>query len=823
MSRTPWILTLLVVLAAGRSPSLQEPADAGKLDYYRDIRPILAVHCYRCHSKEVRKGKLRLDEKAVALKSLVPGRSGESELYRRIASTDPDERMPSKGEPLSGREIDLLKRWIDQGAEWGEDASTRRSHWAFQPVKRPEIPAVKNAGPSTPLGAGWVRTPVDAFVARGHEARGLVPAPEASGATLIRRLSLDLTGLPPGPGEVRAFLEDGSERAYEKLVDRLLESPHYGERWGRHWLDLARFAESSDYEANALRESAWRYRDYVVRSFNEDKPYDLFLRQQIAGDEMSPLTDETLIATGFLAHGRLDNNQENRAIQRNDHLVDIVNATGNVVFGLSIGCAQCHAHKWDPITAEDYYRFMGFFIKGQVNNLILEDPEAWKRYRAAIPRELEPTKKYLALLTSEAKKRLVRDARSKLSDEERKALDTAGEKRSNREKELAAAARKKLEFNRDRIRKASSQDDRKLFEELEKKIKRLEKKMPRKPHAWGFYSPASSPHKVDTLKIRGFYPMKYDPDQLRKASPKVLHRGDPHQAGKTVGAGWPAVLGPTPENLGERTRTALVEWLTRPDHPLTARVFVNYVWQQHFGKGIVATAGDFGLRGEKPSHPGLLDWLASEFARKGWSVKRLHRLIVLSSTYRQASRPHAKNEAIDRENRYLWRWSPRRLEAEAVRDSLLAVSGELDRTLGGKSIKEKPGSSDTDQTRRSIYYLQKRHDFPSVQEFFDGPRAGECCPKRYVSTVSLQSLYLINGPFAFERARAFAARVRKDERDDRERQVRRAFELALSRPPTRRDLEDASAFLDRYGKDPARGLDHLCHALMNLNEFVYVQ
>ena len=795
----------MALAAAGQA---QPPAP---VDYYRDVRPILTVHCYRCHSADTAKGKLRLDVREAAFKgggsgdlAIVKGKGAESLLVKLVSSKDPEERMPSKAPALSAAEIDVLRRWIDQGADWPDPTAV--THWAFKPPARPAVPAVKRSE--------WVRTPVDAFIARGHEARGLAPAPEAPRRVLVRRLTLDLTGLPPTPEEVEAFLADSSSDAVEKLVDRLLASPAYGERWGRHWLDLARFGETSGYEANALRTTAWRYRDYVIRSFNEDKPYDRFLREQLAGDELEPLSDEHLVATGFLAHGRLDNNQEDRAIQRNDHLIDITNAVANVVFGMQFGCAQCHDHKWDPITHEDYYRFMGFFVRGQVNHLLLKAPDEWKAYEKAFPKELQPTKDYLKLLQDGVRARLREEALKKLPPEAQTALS---ENKSPEQQALAKKVEKEqLTFTKEQLEKAASEDDRRLWKELEKKVQALEKRMPEKPQTWGFYSPATSPNRVDMVELKGFYPMKYEPDKLKQAKARLLKRGDPHQAGAELAPGWPAVFGPT---TGEATtRGALAEWLTSPASPLTARVWVNFVWQQHFGRGLVPTPGDFGLRGAKPTHPELLDWLSTEFAREKWSTQRLHRLIVLSSTYRQASRPDAANAKVDPENRHLWRWTPRRLESEAVRDSLLAVSGELDRKMGGPSLDESPKPAKEGDpkpplpslVRRSLYYAQKRHELPEAQELFDGPGANETCARRYVSTVSLQSLYLLNNPFVFDRAKALAARAGSPEK---------AFPLALGRPATSSELEGARAVAD----GTERGLVLLCHALLNSNEFAYVE
>ncbi|MBI3854837.1 MAG: PSD1 domain-containing protein [Planctomycetes bacterium] len=733
------------------------------VDFYRDVRPIFSVHCAKCHSADAAKGGLRLDTREHTLKggdtgaAIVPGKIADSLLFQRVTTKDKKERMPSKAEALEAKEIDTLRRWIAEGAAWPDAAEI--VHWAFRPPVRPAVPAVKNSA--------WVRTPVDAFVAKEQEARGLVPSAEAGRRALIRRVTLDLTGLPPAPEDF--------EGGYEETVERLLASPAYGERWGRHWLDLVRWAETSGYEANALRPAAWRYRDYVVQCFNEDRPYDAFLRQQIAGDELQPLSDENLVATGFLAHGRLDINQEDRLLQRNDHLLDITNMMSTVLFGLSMGCAQCHDHKWDPITQKDYYRLQAFFVRGQVINVLIQDPAAWAAYEKSVPPELEASKTYQKALLDAARTRLLEEAKKKAPE---------------------------ATITKDQILKAASDDDRKLFAELDKKIRSLEEKLPEKPHAWSFYSPATGAADVKTMPIKGMYPMPYEPAKLRETPGRLLKRGDCHQPGEEVAPGWPAVLGETPK--AATTRRALADWLTRPDHPTVTRMFVNFVWQRHFGRALVPTTGDFGLRGERPTHPELLDWLASEFVAKGWSLKALHRLIVLSSTYRQASSARAANAAIDAENRWLWRWSPRRLEAEAIRDSILSASGELNRAMGGKSVVEEQPTSDPKQLRRTLYLLQKRSHLPEIEELFDAPIAGESCPMRHVSTVSLQPLYLMNSPFVHGRAQAFAKRAGS---------VAKAFEIALGRPPSPAELE-AAAGLD---------LASLCHALFNLNEFVYVE
>lgn len=692
------------------------------------------------------------------------------------------------------------------------------SHWAYQPIHNPEVPQITKETRAS--------NPIDAFIAARHTAKGLTPAPEASRRVLIRRLSLDLLGLPPTLEEIEAFLSDRSPDAYEKLVDRLLASPHYGERWGRHWLDLARWAESEGYESNHSRPYAWRYRDYIVRSFNEDKPYPQFIREQLAGDEIRPYSDDNLIATGFLAAARLSSNEEDTDRQRNDVLVDIVNTAGNVFLGLTLNCAQCHSHKFDAIKLRDYYRFMGFFVKGQPANLALKDPKLQAKYEAARPPEYEPARQLQKTLFLAARQRLTAEAKRKLSSATLAALETPAEQRTPEQEQLAHEANLKFQFTAKQIEKAIRDEDRPLYTELQKKLAALEKSMLDRPQTFGFYAPSTAALKVDVLPMKGFYPLPYEPTQLAQARPHLLSGGDVHRRGAALDVGWPTVFGPTPkETTATAPRLALADWLTSPRHPLTARVWVNRLWQYHFGRGLVATPNDFGVKGSPPSHPALLDWLASELIRSGGSAKHIHRLIVCSRTYRQSSRPHEGNARLDPDNVLLWRWSPRRLEAEAIRDAMLAVSGELDQTVGGPS--------DTDENksvRRTLYLVQKRERPPAVQALFDGPStSAESCPCRAVSTVPLQSLYLLNNDFAVQRARAFARRVSVRGGSAPQRLIENAFVLALGRMPDDVERQATRDFFAVHAQDLAGPSDvpaaliHFCQALMNVNEFAYLE
>jgi hypothetical protein len=672
-------------------------------------------------------------------------------------------------------------------------------------------------------GAGAHANPIDSFIAAGHEVRGLAANPEAPRRVRVRRLFLDLIGLPPSPEEAAAFEADRRPDAYERLVEQLLASPHYGERWGRHWLDVARWAESEGYESNHLRRYAWRYRDWVVASFNADRPFASFVRAQVAGDEMAPCTDENLVATGFLAAARLSSNEEDKRRQRNDVLVDVVNTTAGAFLGLTLGCAQCHNHKFDPLTARDYYRFQGFFVKGQPGNLELKDRTLWAKYNAVRPPEHEPASKLRAALFEKARRRLIAAARAKLSPEQRRALTVPPEKRKPEEERLADEAELKFQLSPNQVERAILPEDRRLYDELKKRLAALEKGLPDRPQTWGFYSPATAAARVEVLPMKGFYPLPYDPAHLARARAHLLIGGDVHRRGEALAPGWPAVFGPTP-TLARPPRLALADWLSSPGNPLPARVWVNRLWGWHFGRGLVATPSDFGTRGAAPTHPELLDWLADEFVRSGGSTKYLQRLIVCSRTYRRSSAPHAGNARLDPDNAFLWRWQPRRLEAEVVRDAMLTVSGELDRTPGGQ------GDADEKKSRRrGLYLFQKRERPPALQGLFDGPSASaESCPRRHVSTVALQSLYLLNNDFAVGRARAFARRVLARAGTDRGKQVGEAFRLALGRAPDAAERAAVGRFFARHAGDQEPGevpvaLVQLCGALLNVNEFVYIE
>ena len=811
-------LVVAALLGAVLRPSGADEGSTRDVDFRADVYPILKSRCFACHTETNSKSGLRLDTRPDILGETngrplaVPGKSAESRLILAVTGKlGKDKLMPRKGPRLSDEEIRILRTWVDAGLRWDENLlpSARKSdHWAFQRVRKVGVPEA---------GGGWARNPIDAFVAAAHKERGLSPSPEASQRILIRRLSLDLTGLPPSPKEVRAFLDDASPSAYESLVERLLESPRYGERWGRHWLDVSRYADSEGYESNHPRLFMWRYRDYVVDSFNRDTPFDRFVREQVAGDEIDPYADRNLIATAFLAGARLSSNEEDKPLQRNDVLVDVVNTTAAAFLGLTLKCAQCHSHKFDPVAQRDYYRMQGFFVKGQPNNLVLKDPELWREFNAKKAPEYDALVTLKRVLFERGKTRFIESVKKDLPKETLEALEAPERERTPRQLDLARKADLMFQLTPGGYERHIPDEDKKLYAETKKKLEGLHKKMPPKPQVWGFYSPATSPTHVDVLPMKAFYPLPYKPAELRRAEPYLLIRGDVHQRGPKLTPAWPSVLGETPAGaVGDRPRTALAGWLTSRDNPLVARVWVNRVWHYHFGRGLVATPGDFGVKGARPSHPDLLDWLAWGFMQNGWSTKRLHRLIVTSATYRQSSRPDPECAKADPENRYLWRWAPRRLESEALRDSILAVTGELDRRLGGPFVPlDKAGES----VRRSLYLMQRRDNYVDFQAIFDTPLANESCARRHVSTVALQPLFMLNNPLMLKRAEALARRVSAEAGADLGAFVETAFETVLGRPPDGAERRDATAWLGKGGDR----LVLFCHVLLNVNEFVYIE
>jgi hypothetical protein len=684
-----------------------------------------------------------------------------------------------------------------------------KSHWAWKPPVRPAVPRVRDAG--------WVRNPIDAFILAKLEAAGPAPAPPASREQLLRRVTFDLTGLPPEPAEIDAFLADHSLDAYAKVVDRLLASPHYGERWGRHWLDLARYAESNGYEHDEVRPGAWRYRDYVIRSFNADKLYDRFVREQLAGDELSPDDPDALIATGFNLLGPDMTDAADMARRRQNTLDDMTDTTGLVFLGLTIGCARCHDHKFEPVPQSDYYRLQAFFapavFKPAQPIASREDRAAHEKVQKAYLALVRPTLDTLGALEAPYRKKLYAARFARLSDEARVAHGTPEAQRTPRQREVVAQTARLLVVSPQQVLASLSAADKARHQELQRDLKKFDA-----------HKPAALPS-APAL-------------QESKAAPKtfVLRRGELKHPGAEVAPGWPVILLPghrpapapvKPLAASTGRRSVLAQWLTDPRNPLTARVLVNRLWQHHFGRGIVPTASDFGLRGQPPTHPELLDWLATEFVRQGWSIKQMHRLMLLSSTYQQSTRPSAEARQRDPDNQLFSRMNRLRLEGEAVRDALLSASGRLDRRLGGPSVfPPLPAGADgikgwtvspdpRDHGRRSVYVFARRNLRFAFLEAFDLPDSNLSCPKRERSTTATQALTLLNSAEVSAAAKALAARVEREAATP-EGRVTLAYQLALGRRPTAAELGIAREFL---AESP---LAELCRALFNLNEFVYL-
>ena len=605
-------------------------------------------------------------------------------------------------------------------------AAQGRNLWSFRPVTRPALPVVKRSD--------WARNPIDAFILARLEADGLVPAPPANKIALLRRAFYDLTGLPPTPADAEAFLADDSPHAFRRLVDRLLSSPQYGERWARHWLDLVRFAETNSFERDTVKPFAWRYRDYVIRALNDDKPYDQFIREQLAGDELDDVTADSIIATGFYRLGAWDDEPTDRLQARYDELDDIVTTTSQVFLGLTVNCARCHDHKLDPIPQEDYYRLLAFF---------------------------HGVRPY---------------GKSKKADEGS-----------------------------------------------------ILTPIPNAKDAWALSVKESGPQAPETF---------------------VLIRGNAHSKGKRVEPGFPTVLGapdpvitrPATNPNSSGRRLALADWIVSATNPLTARVMVNRIWQYHFGRGIVRSPNNFGNVGDRPTHPKLLDWLASEFVARGWRLKAMHRLIMNSNAYRMASTGDAGNLERDPENNGFWRMDMRRLAAEEIRDSILAVNGRLNPKMGGPGVypiipasvlagQSVPGagwgkSPADERSRRSIYIHAKRSLITPILASFDAADTDSTCPVRFATTQATQALSMLNSAFINEAAAGLAQRLRNEAGDEPRRQVATALRLALSRQPVEREVERGvkliASLQTENGMSAEQALNQFCLVVLNLNEFIYL-
>lgn len=753
-----------------------------------EIRPLLAEHCWSCHGADKQKSNLRLDSLADLLAggdsgpAITPGSPQESLLIEAVRYESFE--MPPTA-PLSDKEIATLERWVEIGAPWpgAADAPSGRglrekitdedrAWWAFQPVAEPEIPTLDDAA--------LPDNPIDAFVQKRLYEEGLSPAPEANRPALLRRLYFDLIGLPPSPEQVAAFLGDPSPDAYERIVDQLLDSPRYGERWARHWLDLVRYADSDGYRADHFRPHAWRYRDYVIESFNADKRYDRFVQEQIAGDELFPGDPEALIATGYLRHGIYEYNNRDARGQWTTMLEDVTDTTGDVFLGMGMQCAKCHDHKFDPILQRDYFRLQAFFAPLVPREAEVADEAERTRYREQSNEWESATaeiRKAIDAIESGYRKDAANAAVEMFPPDIQAIVRKPESEREPLESQLHYLVHQQVLFEYSRLDTHLKGQDKERVIELRKELAEF-----------------------DHLRPAPLPVARTATDVAPKAPPTRI----PKRSDENIEPGFLTLLDESPAEIepiaGEATtgrRAALARWLTRPDNPLSTRVIVNRVWQYHFGRGLAPNSSDFGRLGGVPTHPELLDWLTTQFIRDGWSLKQLHRRIVTSATYRQsASHPEfLAHQTRDPANQFYWRGHTRRLDAEQIRDAVLAVSGELRTEAGGESVLP-------DVPRRTIYTRVMRNDRDPLLDVFDLPLFFSSESSRNTTTTPVQSLLMINSAEILQHARRFAARVWEASPDLRER-ISHLWRLAYARPPQPEEIEAALQFLE----DQQRQLD----------------
>jgi len=927
------------ILLISALPLLSLSSSRGAVDFLNDVRPVLEANCFDCHGEDKQRNGLRLDTTAGLLKGsdsgeplYLKGRSADSLIIRMVTSTDPKHQMPPKGDRVPAEQVALLKAWIDAGAplpgeaEAAESLKLQTDHWSFQSVKRPEVPR---------SGDARAKNDVDAFLLAKMTEKGLSPAPPADPRTLIRRLYLVMHGLPPSPEEVEAFVQqtaqpDAADPSYAALVEKVLASPRRGERWARHWMDVVRYADTNGFETNRERKTAYHYRDWIIAAFNSDMPYDRFVREQIAGDALGADA-----ATGFLVAGTHDIVKSPdinlTLMQREDELADMVNTTGTAFMGLTMGCARCHNHKFDPILQKDYYAMQAVFAG--VNHgertlrrtlsgpdaaqlAALKTEEAAKETALAALRE----KAARSVMTAQGQKRPPVNVRENV--ESFPAVEAAGVRftiqactggqpcldelevydESGRNVALAAGGAvakasgtlpgyeiHKLEHlndgqvgnSRSWISNTSGTGWVEITFPAKARINRI---------VWGrdrnaqFGDRLATAYRIEALTAGGDAtivassgdrePFKgvESPDafltrlsaadaadarrlriELSALQTRItglngsatawigtfsqpekthrLYRGEPMQKREVVAPDALTVMGTLSMSVDEpeqQRRVKFANWITSPQHPLTARVMVNRLWHYIFGHGIVGTPSDFGLNGARPTHPELLDWLADEFVKSGWSVKHIQRLILMSAAFRQSSAPDEQAAAIDGDGHYLWRFTPRRLEAEAIRDATLAVSGALDLKMGGPGFylmdvveenvmhyfaKEKFTPA---EFRRMVYQFRIRQTTDSVFSSFDCPDGGQVMPKRSRSNTPLQALNLFNSSFVLQQSELLAARLKKEAGASPESQADRAFALFYNRPPDAWEREQSAAMIK------AEGLLSFCRALYNSSEFLFV-
>lgn len=947
------LLTLVTTTAAFAQPS--------KVDFTREIQPIFAKRCYKCHGPNARKAGLRLSTREAAVTKLrsgkhavVPGNVKASEILKRVRTTEEADRMPPEGEPLTPEETAKLEQWIKDGAAWA-------NHWAFARLEQPEVPKVKSPK--------WIRSPIDAFVLNRLEAAGLKPAPPADKVALLRRAYYDLIGLPPTSEQVDAFLADKSPKAFEKVIDDLLKSPHYGEKWARHWLDLVRYAETNGYERDSRKDLIWKYRDYVIRALNEDKPYDRFVMEQIAGDELPDKTGDSVTATGFYRLGIWDDEPADRALARYDYLDDILRTTGETFLGMTIGCARCHNHKIDPITQKDYYSMLSFFSdisphgKGGTNHVRIStglNKATFEKQMAKKKKLEESLSRQILVIETE----FLNHLKKKYPELKIKPAKPAGPSnavvladsiQSGQEWEYTTTKPAgdwfEIAFDDSKWKKGkggfgtrgtpgsvvrTQWRSRDIWLRKDFGLKEVPAKLTLKIHhdedaeiylngkqIASFKGYLVRYKTVDVTELAqdvlqtgrntlavhcrqtgggqyvdvgliGDFSMsttvalarKYGKEifsekkltewqQLRRELARsqavklelktemvmavaergrnktwILQRGNPALQGEEVTPDFPQILDPPeveiPEDYSKSgtagKRRALAEWIISKENPVTARVIANRIWQHHFGRGIARTTSDFGFQGMPPTHPELLDWLATELTAGGWRLKALHKKIMMSATYQMSSQNNPEARAKDPTNNLFWRFNVRRLTAEEVRDSILAVSGSLNLKMFGPPVypplppevlatASRPNaawgrSSPEDQVRRTIYVHVKRSLRPPMLANFDVPDTDTPCAVRSTTTVPTQALSMLNSRFTNEQAAKLAARLQREKPDDLKAQIIRGIRLTTGRQPDddeiREDLAFVKQLMTKERLSQTDAMKHYALLILSTNEFAYL-
>ncbi len=860
--------------------------DADKFTFFeKRIRPVLVENCLKCHGETKANGKLRLDSKMAVLRggisgpALVPGKAKDSLLIKAIRHEDPDLKMPSKDKKLPENVIADFETWINLGAldprdgkqpavADGIDWKKSRSFWSFQPPRMAELPKVQNGS--------WAKTPIDHFILAKLESEKLTPVRSANPRELLRRATFDLTGLPPTPDEVEAFLKDESPAAFAKVVDRLLASPHYGERWGRYWLDVARYAEDQAHTFAVVPNTfAWRYRDWVIGALNEDMPYDRFVKMQIAADLVDKddaARVKNLPALGFFGLGAQYYKNTDAAKATADELDDRVDTLTRGFLGLTVSCARCHDHKFDPVPQIDYYSLAGIFTSCKLSNVPLTDKETARRREETqakikkldadvkellrvekaqraeakveeLPRYLVAAWKFQAAKQKNPKASVTEIAKSEMLDQGTltrcvKFVEKAPtgfemmRKMSAKETEVVAAAQTmqkqvrtmigqkgKLDKMKQELLNSLFYTDSSVFQLSDSQVRALlpaEKKKQLETMA----TTLTTLQKSDDAKP---VPIAHGLVETTPANMKIYLRGNPAKLGDVAPRRFLKILAsdePKPFTQGSG-RLELANAIASKENPLTARVMVNRVWQYHFGRPIVGTPSNFGSLGDRPTHPELLDYLAVRFMDTGWSIKKLHRDIMLSSVYQLSSEPNEKNFSTDADNRWFWRMNRRRLDVESWRDAMLSVSGKLDAKLGGPTT----NLSAVENTRRTVYAKVSRHDLNHVLRLFDFPDANITSERRVETTVPQQQLFVLNSPFVIETAKALAARVQEEATNDGER-VQRAFALSYGRPASAEEAQIFVAFLSGADTEPMANRltrwERVAQILIGSNEFMYV-